>query len=279
MHVRTRATAAVAAVGAALATAAVVAASPAQAAPAPVPTITIRVSNSGVHVVGGNNIHAGRVLYRVVSTAGDHIVNFARFQNGYTLPQFSQDIGKAFGGDTKAIKRVDRNTIFRGGAEATPSKPGAFSDELPAGKFLLLDQNTFKYTWVYVHGTKPQRATLPNRSKIVLYSYGFEALPSTIPHQGWTLLTNKADQPHFLVFQHIKKGVTRAQLQRAFRSNSQPSFLLPGETSSGVLSQGQHQGLYYNLPPGRYVVACFWPDFRTGMNHASMGMFRQITLT
>lgn len=278
MHVRIRAVAAAAGIGVALAATAVAGAAPASAAE-PVPVITIHVNNSGIHLSSGNNIHAGRVLYRVVTNNGDHLVNFARLRNGYTLPQFASDIGRAFGGDTKATKRVDRNTVFRGGTEVRPDKPGAFSAELGAGRFLLFDANTNAHTWVYVHGTKPARAFLPNRSSIRLYSYGFDPMPDSIPHKAWTLLTNKADQPHFIEFQHVKNGTTRAQVQRSFRSNGPPTYTLPGSVGSGVITQGQHQGFYYDLPPGRYLIACFWPDFRTGMPHAFMGMYRLITLT
>lgn len=273
--------AAVAALAAAAVTGSMVTATAAQArSAAPVPIVTIHVNNGGIKLSTGNTITAGRTLFKVVTGKGDHIVNVARFRTGYGLQQFGQDIGKAFSGDTKAINRVDSHTIFRGGAEATPSKPGAFSVTLPRGRFLFLDQNTFKYTWVNVVGKITPRQTLPNRSTISLYTYGFGAMPTSIPHAGWTLITNKADQPHFLEMNRVKMSTTDAQVRRYFKSGGQgrPSFALAASTGSGVLTQGQHQALYYNLPAGKYLLACYWPDRMTGMPHAFMGMWKLIVL-
>ena len=32
-------------------------------------------------------------------------------------------------------------------------------------------------------------------------------------------------------------------------------------------------------PRGKYLVACFWPDYITGMPHFFMGMWKLINLT
>src|SRR5690242_11720335 len=104
---------------------------------APVPVVTIHVNNHRVLVGTNNTITAGRTIFRVVTGNGDHQLNVGRFHNGYTLPQLAQDIGPAFSGNVKAIRRIDRNIVFRGGAEARPNQPGAFSATLPAGKFLF----------------------------------------------------------------------------------------------------------------------------------------------
>jgi hypothetical protein len=280
MHFRRQA--ALAALTAAAVTGSLASAAAAQAqTPAPVPTVTIHVNNGGIRLSGGNTITAGRTLFNVVTGKGDHLVNIARFHDGYGLRQFSQDIGKAFSGDTKAINRVDTHTVFRGGAEASPGKPGAFSVSLPRGRFLFLDQNTFKYTWVTVVGKARPRQTLPNRSTISLYTYGFGATPSRIPHAGWTLITNKADQPHFLEMNRVKMSTTAAQVRRYLSSGGQgrPSFALAASTGSGVLTQGQHQALRYNLPAGKYLLACYWPDRMTGMPHAFMGMWKLVILS
>jgi hypothetical protein len=251
------------------------------AAPAPVPTVVVHVNNHRVLVGSNNVIHAGRVLFKVVTGNGDHLINIARLRNGYTLPQFGNDVQNGFGGNTQAVRRVDRNVVFRGGAEARPNNPGAFSAELPAGRFLFLDQNTFKYAWVQVVGKAPSRQTVPNRSRIALFSYGFDPNMQSIPHQGFTLLTNKADQPHFIEFQRVKQGTTNAQVRRFFKNGAQgqPSWALRASEGSGVITQGQHSALWINLPRGEYVIACFWPDFRTGMPHALMGMWKLIQLT
>jgi len=45
-----------------------------------------------------------------------------------------------------------------------------------------------------------------------------------------------------------------------------------------VLSPGQSQTLTYTLPKGTYAEMCFFPDLKTGMPHAAMGMVRIVHL-
>jgi hypothetical protein len=258
-------------------TAGAVVAAPAVAL-APVPTVVVHVSGKSVSLSTGNRLHAGRTLFRVVTRSGDRQLQIARLRNGYTLAQAGSDLGKAFAGNIPAIRRVDRNIVFRGGAEARPNKPGMFAVTLPAGNFVFLDANSNAFTMVKVFGKIPRRQNLPNRARIIAYTYGFVPTPATIPHRGWFLFTNKADQPHFIEFQHVKQSTTKAQVRRALHSNGNPSFALPGSFGAGVITQGQHASQFINLPPGKYLIACFWPDFRTGMPHALMGMWRLIQL-
>ncbi|HEY2299507.1 MAG TPA: hypothetical protein VGH43_17360 [Jatrophihabitans sp.] len=248
---------------------------------APVPTVVVHVSGKSVSLSTGHRLHAGRTIFKVVTGKGDHTLQIARLRNGYTLAQAGSDLNKAFGGDVKAVRRVDRNIVFRGGAEARPNKPGWFSVTLPPGQFVFTDQNSNAVTMVKVFGKIPQRQTLPNRARITAYTYGFANTPATIPHKGWFLFTNKADQPHFIEFNHVKQSTTNAQVRRFFKHGAQgrPSFGLPGSYGAGVLTQGQHAGQYIDLPPGKYLIACFWPDFRTGMPHAFMGMWKLVNLT
>jgi hypothetical protein len=248
------------------------------AAPAPVPTVVVHMRAHHIVLSTGNRVHAGRVLYKVVTPKGDHVLQIARLHNGYTLQQAGSDLNKAFSGNVPAIRRIDRNVVFRGGAEARPNKPGMFAVSLTRGRYVFLDQNSNNVTLVNVFGRAPVRQTLPNQSVITTYTYGFVTSPLSLPHEGWALVRNKADQPHFIEFQHVKSSTTPAMIRRAAHSHGNPSFALPGSTSVGVLTQGQHEGFHYDLPPGKYLMACFWPDFRTGMPHFFMGMWKLVIL-
>ena len=55
-----------------------------------------------------------------------------------------------------------------------------------------------------------------------------------------------------------------------------PDFRGPGEASA-VTGAGGAATLY--LPPGKYLVACFWPDYFTGMPHVAMGMWKLVTIS
>jgi hypothetical protein len=50
---------------------------------------------------------------------------------------------------------------------------------------------------------------------------------------------------------------------------------------SGTISKGQTEVIpasALHFTPGRYAVACFIPDAQTGMPHALMGMYREVTV-
>ena len=92
---------------------------------------------------------------------------------------------------------------------------------------------------------------------------------------------NQADQPHFLVIQRVKDSTTNAKVRKFINSGGQgnPSWVLKASTESGVVSPGKSQLFRYDLPAGKYLVACFWPDYFTGMPHAFMGMWKLVTLS
>lgn len=247
---------------------------------APVPVVQVHVTNNSVQVGAHNVITAGRTIFHVTTGKGVHQINIVRLKKGYTLPQFGQDIGKAFGGDVKAINRVDRRTVLRGGTEAGPKHPGAFSANLPAGTFYFIDVNTNALSQVRVVGKATPRQSIPNGGTISLYTYGFQTDRPALARHGWVHLVNKADQPHFVQFQQVKESTTNAQVRSYFDHHAQgrPSWGLPTNFGTGVLTQGQSGDVYLNLPPGKYLIACFWPDFMTGMPHAFMGMWKLIHL-
>lgn len=46
-----------------------------------------------------------------------------------------------------------------------------------------------------------------------------------------------------------------------------------------MVSPGKSMTMRYSLPPGNYVMICFWPDADMGgMPHAFMGMYRGIRI-
>ena len=247
---------------------------------APVPVVPVHVTNKSIQVGAHNTIVAGRTIFHVTTGKGVHQINIVKLKKGYSLPQFGQDIGAALSGNVKAVNRVDRRTVLRGGTEAGPKHPGAFSANLPAGQFLFIDVNTNKFRFVKVVGRQTPRQQVPSGGTIGLYTYGFVTNKPTLPHMGWVHLVNNADQPHFVQFQEVKESTTNAQVNRYFKGGAkgQPSWGLRPNFGTGVMTNGQNGDVYLNLPPGKYLIACFWPDFRTGMPHAFMGMWKLIHL-
>lgn len=254
--------------------------SAASSTPAKVPVVVAHISGKSISLSTGATIHAGRVLFRVVCGKGVHFLQVARLRHGYTLAQAQADLPKAFGGDVAVVRRIDRNINFRGGAEARPQRPGLFGITLFAGRYLLIDQNSNAHRFLTVTGSPPLRARIPHKSVISVFTYGFDTMPTVIPASGRTRIVNRSDQPHFVEINHVKASTTAAMVRKFFASGAQgrSSFGLKANAGSGVISPNRGQILRYNLPAGKYVVACFWPDDTTGMPHAFMGMWKLIRL-
>jgi hypothetical protein len=248
--------------------------------PGNVPTVTVHMYAKSISLSTGSTMHAGRTIFRVVTPKGDHELQIARLHKGYTLQQAGADLNKAFSGDVAAIRRVDSHITFRGGVESRPNHPGKFSTVLTAGSYVFTDQNSNVAKIIKVTGTPPVRKAVPRQSSITAFSYGFGTSSNTIPASGWTRIGNRSDQPHFVVFNHVKAGTTAAMVRKYFKSGSEapPAFALRASTSSGVISPYHHEVMRYNLPAGKYLIACFWPDDDTGMPHAYMGMWKLIWL-
>jgi hypothetical protein len=227
-----------------------------------------------------DTVHAGRILFRAVAGDRGHTLQLARLRNGYTLQQAGADIDKAFQGDVAAVNRVDDGISFRGGVETHPRHPGSYSTVLTAGHYIVLDQDGDGLARLTVIGNQLRRAAAPHHGSVTAFTYGFGSSPGTLAANGWIRLSNHADQPHFVEFQRVKPGTTAAMVRKTLATNpqSQPSWALRVNFSSGVMSPRTAQVVHVALPPGRYLLMCWWPDARSGMPHALMGMWKLVTL-
>jgi hypothetical protein len=245
-----------------------------------VPTVVVHMSKSAIHVSVGHTVHSGRVHFHVVSTEGGHSLQVLRLHKGYTLKQARSDVNKAFRGDLDAIRRVDHRITWMGGAPARVDRAGDFAVNLPHGDLLLIDQNHPTFFRLHAFGTPPDRPRIPTTSSITAFTYGFGTSPATLPASGWTHVGNVSDQPHFVVMQRVKDSTTprmvRKFLKHGLRGN--PPWVLKANTSTGVISPHRTMALSYNLPAGKYLLACFWPDDDTGMPHILMGMWKLVSL-
>jgi hypothetical protein len=289
MRSRTLRIRAVAAAGATvvLSGTALVAATPAALAASAVPTVTVHVTAKSITFSGGGattsngvtTLHAGRIHFHVTTGKGDHALQIMRFHNGYTAQQAQQDFQSAFNGDVPAIDRIDHGVVFRGGAEAKPHLPGDMVVTLAKGQFMAVDQNGNAVASLQIVGKSPARVSQPSSGSFIAYTYGW-VTSSNLPAKGWVKFSNHADQPHFLVLQHVKSDTTNKMVRDFINSgaNGNPSWGLKESAESGVVSPGTSQKVTYDLPAGKYLVACFWPDYFTGMPHMFMGMWKLVTL-
>lgn len=287
MYVRT-ATATVAALSAALLTASPLptadataadlpASAPAQSASS-LPTVVAHMSNSALRLSVGHRLHAGRVIFRVQTKQGSHTLQLLRLHRGYTMQQFGRDTNKAFQGKLRAIRRIDSRVSWLGGATARPGKPGKFAVKLFPANLIAIDQNSPAFTRLQVFGKSTSRPQVRTRSGVSAFSYGFATAKPTLPASGWIRVRDQSDQPHFVVLQRVKGSTTNRMVRRFVGSGlrREPPWALKANTSTGVLSPNRSQAFHVNLPAGKYVIACFWPDDETGMPHITRGMWKLV---
>jgi hypothetical protein len=262
----------------------VVAAAPADAA---VKTVRVRMTDNAITFHGGGTmamngqtmLAAGRYHFHVVSGDGGHALQLIRFQNGYTPDQAQKDFGSAFNGDVAAVQRIDNGVLFLGGASARPHNPGDMVAQVRAGQVAAIDQNGSAMALLQVTG-KYHGSSAAHSGRYTAFSYGWD-VSRHLPAAGTVKFANQADQPHFLVLQRVKDGTTNKQVRRFIKSGSQgnPSWLLHATADTGVLSPGKSQLVSYDLPAGKYFIACFWPDYFNGMPHFLMGMWKLVKLS
>jgi len=242
-----------------------------------IPTVNVFLGAKGLHM-STTTVHAGRVKFNARTPKGDHELQLLRLHKGYTPAQLGKDVNAGFQGNVAAVKRLDHRVTWLGGAETKPNHPGSYSVYLRPGTYFVVDQNGPGAARLRVVGTPVPRTGITSSSTIIGNIKDRFMAPKAIPHTGWTTFKDTSDEPHFVVFQHVKPNTTRAMVRKALRSNKQPAFALPGSTSAGVVSGSRHIQFHYKLRPGKYVIMCFWPSDENGMPHAFMGMFRFINL-
>jgi hypothetical protein len=270
---------AVAAAGASLATTAA-GAHPAASKPALV--IHAKVTKQAVEL-DRTTARAGRITFVVRVPKGDHTLQVVRLHKGYTPDQLGPDSDAAFNnGDKDAIHRLDTKATWFGGIEVLGGHTGEFTVMLKrAGEYFVADQNGKGAAVLTVKGSVVHRASSAVAGTVTATEAKRWSAPKSVGRHAWIRLRNTGDQPHFMVLNEVKKSTTKKQVRDYFNSGAQgqPSFGLKHFTSSGVFSPGANITFHLqHLPAGKYLVMCFWPDDKTGMPHAAMGMWRFITL-
>ena len=191
-------------------------------------------------------------------------------------------------GPTKAgLKHLDRaiaHADLLGGLDAVSGQSLTGTAVFPkAGTYYAYNDSgafpvQFKKLTVTAASTPP--AAAPSSATVKAVNGDRFAGASTLPAKGTITFKNASTQsPHLLGLLHVKEGTTRAQVLKALLSNNQnPSFGLKGQAGTDAVSPGNSQTLTYSLPKGEYVEICFFPDPKTGIPHAFMGMIRVVQL-
>jgi len=255
--------------------------------------LRVAITDHGLYLNGPTTFPAGRVRLVVDAAGGDKIGSIARPAPGYTLHDARTDIqtvGKnlfAPGGDKKtglkALNHLIDNLTFYGGIEAPNGhlRHGVLLLDQPGTYYLVDASNLAPRHPVKLTVTSPEGAqTLPKAdAKVVATTERRWRGDTVLPAHGNVKFVNKStESPHFVDLEHVKAGTTRKQVIDSFSSNARPDFALPGSQETDVITGGHKMILHTHLPPGDYALMCFFPDPKTGMPHAFMGMVRIVHL-
>jgi CO dehydrogenase/acetyl-CoA synthase epsilon subunit len=248
----------------------------AEAAEAAIQSITIKVAKRAIIVRGARGLDAGRVKVAVKGRGTAEIIMFDR---GYDYRDFKRDVAAVEKGNIKALKRALAHTEFFGGFEAG----GSGTVVLPkAGEYTVFSFASRGHADFRAGAFR--KAPTPDVDGRIIGRTGPKwGGSSHLPAKG-TFKFKNADRtvPHFVILQQVAEGTTTDQVLEVLQSEEQgppPAFFLPAGLETASISSGRSMTVNYNLPPGQYVVMCFFPDpHMGGMPHALMGMLKMIHL-
>lgn len=246
-------------------------------------SVTVTMTNKAITFSTGTALPAGHVLFEVKTTKGEHTLQLIHLHSGYTANQAEHDVNAAFGGDVKAVKRVDKNIDWLGGVDTTPGHPGKVSLNLGEGSYIAVDQESNASLGFTVGtGSSDYRTVYPSSSVTTKHNlFHLHTGGLALPHDGWMKYHNNALEPHMFVLNRVKQSTTKQDVRDYIASGSQkpPSWGLGDSTDAGVISPGTTETWHYSLPAGKYLVACFWPSKDNGMPHFNMGMWKLVELS
>lgn len=224
----------------------------------------------------------------VVRTSRNAGLQFIRPRQGYTKREALRDAGQMFD-DVKVLRRFERNTVLMGGVNARKGEPGVMWTRLPRGRYWVLDINDNRPKVRKIHdlrvagerhrGLLPGTATIRSVGEAV-----WAARPKAINNRGVLRYRNDSTDNHFVELAKLAPGKTAADfeewVEQLMQGNeTQPPIDFSAATSSGIIAPGKAMSMRYDLPPGKYMVLCWWPDSDMGgAPHVFMGMYRGITL-
>ncbi|HEU5033839.1 MAG TPA: hypothetical protein VFT62_03670 [Mycobacteriales bacterium] len=264
------------------------------AAAARTPSLQATIDNGQLQLTGNRTLPAGRLHLSLTSVGQESTLQLGRLHKGYTWKDFRADIrafGKSFGpnGPSKSglrhLNHAIDSTDQLGGldAEAGGSTSGTFLLHR-AGRYVVFNDSgnlPKQPQWLTVTAPAgPQHLPVTSVTVTARTDRRFGGA-SVLPAHGTITFRNKStESPHFLGLLHVKEGTTRKQVIQAFSTQSptQPDFILPGSGGTDIVGKGRAQTFHYRLPVGEYAEFCFFPDPKTGMPHALMGMVRIVHL-
>lgn len=226
-----------------------------------------------------------RFVVRTSREAGFQII---RPRQGYTKREALRDASQMFE-DVRVLRRFERNTVLMGGVNASKGEPGVMWTRLPRGHYWVLDVNDERPRARKVHDLhvagERHRGLLPSTATIrSVKEATWAARPKAMNNRGILKYRNDSTDNHFIELAKLQPGKTAADfeewVEQLMQGNETPPPIdFSAGAGSGVVAAGKAMSMRYDLPPGKYMLLCWWPDSdMDAMPHVFMGMYRGITL-
>ncbi|HYI43871.1 MAG TPA: hypothetical protein VE174_00215 [Actinomycetota bacterium] len=236
------------------------------AAPVPPPQSAFTIADQGVTNVP-TEIQAGINELTVTNEGEDkHFPAIARINDGVkkqevALALVDQDFETFF-----TSSMVGGAFLEAGKLNLAPGKSATLTTELTEGTYILADPDSKRFEPGYFEvgpAGDEEVATPDAEFEIVESEYAIE-MPAEIPAGSHSYsLTNAGEQPHELIIS--EKGNEESEAAYALAP-------LAGSTS----------WVTFDLPPGKYIVACYFPDLSGGKmgrkSHFDLGMKTKFTV-
>lgn len=204
----------------------------------------------------------------------------ARLKPGATLDQLRRFVSRSKATPEGLVVIVASEFVSPGGKFRTTVNlvPGNYLalGSIPDGRGLgpLVELTVGPET----SGAAPPRVD----ARLKLFDYGFRGA-ARISGRDTLEIENTGQNFHFVAGIRLNRGVNADLVVRQLTGRAPaPEGPPPGEFASliGIVSPGTTNAVKLRLPPGRYVIACFFSDRHSGgREHASFGMARKLTVT
>ncbi|MBE7187929.1 hypothetical protein [Jatrophihabitans endophyticus] len=248
------------------------------------PLTTYHIGDGGA-VHGPSHIAPGLVGMHI--TGAKHtIFQIAKSRHGAGKSTVLRDLGETNQGQ---VKNLEDDFRLIGG---TPAHGNDFYVTLNSGTYYALDvdakkPSAAKILKITVSGARSNSAQpAPSATITSRGNMKWGPVPNRIPASGYLQFVNhstdNANNTHFIDLERLQPGKKYGDVKKVFEGKEPPNAVFAsGKNSSlgtGVISPRRSQVSTYSLKPGRYMLACFFPDRMNGQPHAFMGMYRTIVV-
>ena len=245
---------------------------------------TLNVHESKTALTGiPKSLSAGQytVKFSGPASANGTFFQFIRLGKGYGQQQMLTDLQADFTGKANQAQRhrLYTRAFFAGGSGVANDEYSAY---LAPGSYVVGDFVNGKFQNLTVTKGSGPKAPAAGATISAVTMKGMAdmftfSVSGAVPHDKALKFVNTTDQPHFLGFAKLTKGTSAKDVKACALEGK---GCTPGY-NSGAISKGESEVIpagVLKLTAGKYVIACYIPDEKTGAPHAIMGMYKEITV-